>query len=333
MNEPASTKPPGRPSPMTNVFVVAALAAAIYGVLVRFVLGLAHANSAAIVSEGFIFLAPLAIGYLAIYQIEIERKTNVLTWIFFPWLPATLCFLIALLFLLEGVICIVFIFPAVLLFSSIGGVLAGVITRKFTKSKSTMVCAALLPFVVAMVEANIQPPSENRVVHSQVLIHASPQVVWDNIKDVRAIAPSELKSTWTHAIGFPRPIAATLSHAGVGGVRTATFEHGLTFFETVTDWQPNQRLSFRIKADTEHIPPTTLDEHVTIGGRYFDVLHGEYQIEPLSNGDVMLHLLSSQRLSTDFNTYASFWTDAVMQDLQTSILDVIRNRCEQVPAS
>jgi len=83
-----------------------------------------------------------------------------------------------------------------------------------------------------------------------------------------------------------------------------------------------------IKADTAHIPATTLDEHVSIGGRHFDVLDGEYRLEPLADGDILLHLTSHQRLSTDFNGYAGLWTDAVMQNLQTSILEVIKHRCE-----
>jgi hypothetical protein len=115
----------------------------------------------------------------------------------------------------------------------------------------------------------------------------------------------------------------------VGGVRHASFERGLTFIETVTNWEPEQRLAFTIKADTEHIPPTTLDQHVTIGGRYFDVLDGEYRIERLADGDTLLHLESRQRLSTDFNAYAGLWTDAVMNSLQSSILEVVQHRCEQ----
>jgi len=37
-----------------------------------------------------------------------------------------------------------------------------------------------------------------------------------------------------------------------------------------------------IQAD--RIPRETLDEHVTVGGEYFDVLRGDYRLEPLGNG-------------------------------------------------
>ena len=69
-------------------------------------------------------------------------------------------------------------------------------------------------------------------------------------------------------------------------------------------------------------------EHVTVGGKFFDVLYGEYRLEPLSNGGTRLHLLSRHRVSTDFNWYAHLWTDAVMSDLQQRILLVVKNRSE-----
>jgi hypothetical protein len=78
-----------------------------------------------------------------------------------------------------------------------------------------------------------------------------------------------------------------------------------------------------------------LDEHVTVGGDFFDVLRGEYTLEPLPHGTTRLHLESQHRVSTDFNWYAHLWTDAIMADLQNTILLVVKNRCESAadPAS
>ena len=121
---------------------------------------------------------------------------------------------------------------------------------------------------------------------------------------------------------------ATLSYEGIGGVRHATFEGGDLFIETIDAWDSEHRLAFSIHAQTAQIPKATLDEHVTVGGQFFDVLRGEYRLEPLSNGTTRLHLSSQHRLSTDFNWYAHFWTDAIMADLQNTILLVIRNRCQ-----
>jgi hypothetical protein len=171
-------------------------------------------------------------------------------------------------------------------------------------------------------------PQTVRTVETQITINASPRVVWQNIERVREIEKNEQKTSMFHLLGFPRPVEATLSHEGVGAVRHASFEGGLVFVETITKWEPQEELSFSIKADTGSIPPTTLDEHVTVGGDYFDVLEGRYKIEPLSNEQVVLRLSSKHRLSTRFNLYAGWWTDNIMRDIQENILGIIKNRCE-----
>ena len=171
-------------------------------------------------------------------------------------------------------------------------------------------------------------PLQVRTVETTVAIHASSAVIWRNIERVPAIQPREIRPAWTHTVGFPLPVEATLDHEGVGGERHTSFDRGLLFIETITEWEPEKRIAFSIAAATAHIPPTTLDEHVTIGGRYFDVLNGEYWLEPRADGTILLHLSSQERLSTDFNAYAALWSDAVMKDLQGSILEVVKHRCE-----
>jgi hypothetical protein len=219
--------------------------------------------------------------------------------------------------------------PIALILSSLGGLIGGAaLWNARGDVKLPLACVLLFPVMVAPIESHLTPPLQLRTVETQILIRATPAVVWSNIERVRAISPQELTPTWTHAIGFPRPIAATLSHEGVGGVREASFERGLLFFETVNRWEPNRLLAFSIKADTAHIPATTLDDHVQIGGRYFDVLQGEYALKPSPDGTVLLHLSSRERLSTDFNPYAGLWTDAIMKSLQESILKVVKARCE-----
>ena len=110
-------------------------------------------------------------------------------------------------------------------------------------------------------------------------------------------------------------------------MRHATFERGVEFLERVTTWDEPRDLGFDIAAGT--IPATGLDEHVTVGGKYFDVLEGHYHIEPLANGDMRLHLTSTHRLSTSFNVYAHLWTDFIMSDTQRYILAIIKRRCER----
>jgi hypothetical protein len=282
-----------------------------------------------VMTFGFLVVAPFTIGWICTAGSRADERSHWAAWIFAPWLAILLSFVILFLAAIEGAICIIMATPIALAIGSLGGIAGGLAARsRILSSRSTTLCLAVLPLLLPGFEMQRTAPLDTRTVSTSIRIHAPAAVVWNNVKTVPRIDHSEIQPTWTHAIGFPLPVEATLDHDGVGGVRHATFEGGLLFVETIDEWEPGQRIGFTIAADTAHIPPTTLDEHVTIGGRFFDVLDGEYRLEPLANGDILLHLRSRQRLNTDFNAYAALWTDAVMRNLQQSILEVVKHRCE-----
>lgn len=283
-----------------------------------------------IMTVGFLAFVPLSMGYIAVdsyLRRTPAEHVDWRAWILLPPASVLLAIAFALLVGWEGRICVVFAAPVMFVFSLIGGLAARALWYAIRRRAQGTVSALALPLLVLVAEAHIAPVRQIRTVNTEILVHAPASVVWDNIKSVRAIAPSELSNSWVTRIGFPKPVAATLSHDGVGGVRDATFTGGLVFTETIKQWRPEADLCFSIHANTDSIPPTTLDEHVSIGGAFFDVLAGEYELEPRGDG-VLLHLSSRERLSTHFNPYAGIWTDAVMRSIQNQILEVIRTRSE-----
>lgn len=273
-------------------------------------------------------------GFVTIFLVESSKAQRVTVWAFLPWVPILGGTLGTVLVFWEGTICAVLFLPISLTLSTLGGLAAGytVSLRSSRRARNvTLGCVLALPLLVTPWEGKVFNQNEIRSVETSVVIHASPDEVWRNIERVREIQPGELAPSWTRRIGFPAPLEATLSAEGVGGVRHATFTGGVLFIEDVDVWAPNERLAFSIHAQSEQIPKWTLDDHVRVGGQFFDVLRGEYRIEPVSPGVVRLRLSSEHRLTTDFNWYARLWTDAIMRDIQTTILEVIRNRCGSRP--
>jgi hypothetical protein len=319
-----------------NLIMLGAAIGFFYGVGLR-VLANYHPAHSVVMTAGFICLMPFAMGCIAVYFAEIGEPQRIYKWLLLPWVPLMAALGAMMLTLLEGSICIAMFAPLAMLLASAGGVLGGLAARFIRSNRArrfTMTCVMFLPLLTAPWERHVLYQNQEREVENVIDIAASPEVIWRNIERVRAIRADELPTSWSHRIGFPDPVEATLSHEGVGGVRNASFTGGLYFLETVDLWEPGHRLAFTIAAQTDAIPPTTLDEHVRVGGAYFDVLRGEYRLEPLGNGTIRLHLSSRHRISTDFNWYAHLWTDAVMSDLQERILFVIRNRCEaKTPSS
>jgi len=306
----------------------------IYGAVLRYGFGWEN-KIFRTVTLGFVLLAPFAMGFITVFVIERRQAQPIWTWFLYPWIPVLGGVAGAGVMLWEGLICIAMFIPIALVASILGGVAAGLIGRMVRSRASrnaSLVCVACLPLLITPFERQLFSQRDLRSVENVIDIKASPSIVWRNIERVPAIRASELKPSWSHTIGFPNPVEATLSKEGVGGVRNATFEGGVLFIETVNIWEPEHHLGFSIKAQTDQIPKTTLDEHVTIGGQYFDVLHGDYETEPLPNGTTRLHLRSLHRVSTDLNWYAHIWKDAIMGDLQGRILHVIRDRSEREEA-
>lgn len=311
-------------------YAIAATAGLFVALLGRFTFASKAFNDAGgLLMLCFLVLIPMALGAVTAH---FTPTTATKTWrlVLGPVVTVLLFLATALLFHLEGMICVLIISPLFLLTSWLGAFLYSTLTKGRSNDQNTYVVAAfaLLPFLLAPVEGLLTTPNDYRRVENTIVIQASPAVVWQHIIRVPPIQAQDLGASLVDDIGFPRPVEATLSYEGVGGVRRATFERGVEFIETVDLWEPQRRLSFSIAPNTATIPPTTFDEHVTVGGRFFDVLRGTYELEPAGAGRTRLILYSQQRLSTHLNPYAGLWTDFVMSEIQRRILTVIRQRCE-----
>ena len=315
-----------------NLFVTGVVAGITYGLVIRFCLKLFPNNHIlSVMTIGFIVLVPLAMGFISVYLVERQEPQGYAAWIFLPWVTVLGATFGSMLPAWEGFICAILFLPIAVVLASIGGIFGGWLARSKTAAPTKNIivgCMLVLPLLVGSVEPRFFGSKEIRDVETATMISASPEIVWRNIERVRAIQSNELKPSWSRRIGFPAPIEATLSHEGNGGIRHASFANGVMFIETVDVWEPERRLAFSIHAETAQIPAATLDEHVRVGGEFFDVLRGEYVIEPVANGVTRLRLSSQHRISTDFNWYARLWTDAIMRDTQESILSVLKSRCE-----
>ena len=313
--------------PATRSLVLGVAGGLVCGLSLRVGFSYGREDFLALMSLTFLLLVPAVMGFVTVFVMERGAPRRWLTWVFAPFVPVMLALVVAMLFKLEGLICVVMLVPIALLAGAVGGVTGGLVARRKTRvGHEVLGVAIVLPLIVGMVESRAPSLRTDHEVRSATSIRASPARVWAEIAWVPAIKPDELPPLWTHRIGFPRPVEATLSREGAGAVRHATFERGVSFLETVDAWEPGRRLAFGIRA--ESVPPEALDEHVAIGGAYFDVLRGEYILEPTADGSTRLVLTSTHRLSTHFNPYAALWVDAVMSDIQRGILDVVRRRAE-----
>lgn len=285
---------------------------------------------AGVMSAAFLFGVPAATGALTVWLAGQSGPVPLRRALLLPWMACGTAVAVAMLTLIEGSICLAMAAPVFLLMGSLGGWAMWWTQRRRQgrpeQGLASLSVAALLPLLWGGAEAQFAVPADTWQVSNVQVISAPVEVVWAQVASVPKIDPSELPPSFAHFIGLPRPIAATLSAPAKGGVRMASFERGLVFREEVTDWQPGKTIAFAIRA--EQAPAEALDEHVVVGGRYFDVLDGRYTLRAIDPQHTEVTLTSTHRLSTTLNGYAGLWTRAIMWDLQRVILHVVAKRCE-----
>ncbi|WP_255037823.1 hypothetical protein [Lacihabitans soyangensis] len=220
------------------------------------------------------------------------------------------------------------ILPIFLLASSIGGLIGGYFKQKKKDNKVYLSVLTILPLLVSPIESYMGANSTPYKAYTYIDINAPVDKIWDNVTRVSEIKKEQDKGWLTNLLNFPRPIKAELNFEGVGAYREAIFTNGLVFHETVTEYVDNKKMSFTIKALPHEIPLTTMDEHLVIGGKYFDVLNGTYELEKLNDKTYRLHLWSNFKLTTTFNFYASWWAKNIMKDIQNNILQIEKQRAE-----
>ena len=233
-----------------------------YGVAARFLFERNEMGSwFATMTWSFLTLVPLAMGFLTV---RAHPNPSLRYRLLAPWIPITLTVLVSWAVGWEGAICIVMAYPILLITGSFGGLLGGWSRLRPVAPAGALI---LIPWLLAPVEARWHPgPTVREVETAIITIHAPAEVVWRNVIEVPAIAPAEVRPALFTRMGFPRPISATLTGTGVGAIRHALIRRRRAVRRDGYRLGSEHRLSFIIRAQTDSIPPSTLDPHVTIGG-------------------------------------------------------------------
>jgi hypothetical protein len=319
-------------NPLTRSVLIGALCGILYGFGTQFFARILMKNSEPlksaflVMSIAYVFVLPAVIGMIHVFIRSREKIPGFVAAIFEPMLPAGACLVLSLAVHWEGTICLVMALPVIMLMAALGGLIMKLVLG--FKGKSLVFATfVFMPIPLSLAEQNIPLPQEKQIVTNSIRIAAPAEKVWAKI--VRVDRITEPQESFFFTMGFPKPVEAVLTGDGIGQTRLATFERGLQFFETVTAWRVNEKLAFTIKADPNMTPLTTLDEHVTVGGAFFDVLSGTYEIEKHGPHEVTLKLYSEHRVSTHYNFYARIWSRYLMSEIQSNILKIVKQRAER----
>jgi hypothetical protein len=281
------------------------------------------------VTLGFLCLVPLALGALTVYTAPDPEHLSRRYACFMPWWPCLVFVVLAVVLGREAWICVVMAVPLVFPFASLGGLVMREVLRyrDETGRRSSLVMAVLLVIPYAVTPLEGPPATQTRTVHARTVVEAPLEVVWGNIIRFRAVTPDEHRPSLFHLAGLPRPVSATLSREGLGGIRRGQWEDGLAFNGTVTEWEPPRSYALRLSVERGADAPAP--PLLWAMGDAFEVLGDRYVLEPIGERRVVLHLITDHRLTAHVGWYGALWTDLLMHDLQMYILRLVKARCER----
>ncbi len=300
-----------------------------YGLFGRFLVPHAPVGwNLEILSFAFLCATPVTIGAIVVYGLR-DSALSVWRMIWAPWLAILLALVGSMIALLEGFICIILVAPLFLAASSLGGLVMGLLLRWRGKSKATLNGFLVLPIALFLIEPPlaIQPI----VLEEQValIVEATPQRIWSEIKNARSIQRDELAFSFAHMIGVPRPLEGYNIATTNGEVRFSTWERGVNFSAEITEQIQHRSITWRYRFTPNSFPKGSLDDHVTVGGKYFNLYDTTFNLEPLSPTTTRLEIISHYSVNSGINFYGIPMARFIAKDFMGTIVKLYKSRSEK----
>ncbi|WP_156874128.1 SRPBCC family protein [Sphingorhabdus lutea] len=240
-------------------------------------------------------------------------------------LAASMLGTLALLMLaLEGFYCILLIAPLAMIMAIIGGFMGRRIAIAKNGRSSTLSSIAMLPFIFAIEAA--MPPELTINASEEIIISASPNIVWDALTSNK---PINISPGIVGAAGLAYPLKSELKAKKEGGERIGVFSTGMAR-EIITVWQAEQRLEFKVLEQPpamEEMSPYRKVHAPHLSG-YFDTGKTEFSLTSMPNNRTKLTVRSTHILRIDPILYwepVASW--AIGQNMKRVLLS-IKNEAE-----
>lgn len=306
------------------------LAGALLGIAFRLIYSGSPGGPLSPMEGEFVYLVPLAVGAFTVYVAETKQRRS---WAYYAWAPVianTLFVFGTMAILLEGLICVIIILPLFVILGMVGGMLMGAFSRATKWPKQSVYSFIMLPLVLGVIPPHEVEPRQFSSIERSITIPAAPEIVWRQIHDVRDIQPDEVDEGWIYRIGVPLPLAGVTQEIDNESVRKITMGKSIYFDQVVIDWQDERYVRWIYRFYDDSFPPRALDDHVKIGGHYFDLIDTAYRLTPTENGHAtVLNIRMSYRVSTQFNWYAESIAQLLIGNFEEVILRFYRRRAMQ----
>lgn len=303
------------------------LAGALCGVVLRLIFSGDHDFPWNAMHPAFVGFAPLAVGAVTVYVAELSARRSWRYYVFAGMLANVLFVMATMAILIEGLICAILILPLFAIYGALGAVLMGAICRRTNwPRKATVYSFALTPMLLAALLPAGAGDAYTGVIERSLVIQADAPAIWRQLHDTRDIGEDEVARGWMYRIGVPLPLSGVTRITPQGLVRDVRMGKGIHFSQHSTQWETNRYVRWTYRFSDDSFPPGALDDHVRIGGQYFDVIDTEYVLTPGAAQSTTLTVRMRYRVSTQFNWYAKALARGLIGNFEEVILALYARR-------
>jgi hypothetical protein len=275
----------------------------------------------------FIYLAPLAVGAITVYLAERQLRRS---WGYYVVAGITANALFAvgtMVAFLEGIICVIVVLPLFVVIGMVGSLIMGAVCQLTNWPKQTAYSLVLLPLVLGAIEPTANLPVRLRTIERSVLVDAPREVVWDQLMNVRDIRREEVEDGLAFRIGVPPPESAVSADIDGHAVRRVSMGKQVYFDQVETQRREHEYIRWAQRFYPDSFPPGSFDEHVVMGGEYFDIDAVSYTLATEGSA-TRLTLTMHYRVSTRFNWYADAVARLLLGNLEGVLLGVYQQRSQ-----
>ncbi len=230
---------------------------------------------------------------------------------------------------MEGLICLIMALPLAMFLTFLGSLVGWAMSTRFFSNRvrtNTLVMLVVgLPLLMGAEDATYDE-SHRIEVSTEVIVDASPKVVWEHLVDAAAL-PMPEDTLFQRGVAHPTDIR--LDGDGPGATLVGNFSTG-PFEVSIDEWDEPNRLTMSV---VEH-PPTMqewsiygdIDAPHIVG--YFACESGEIQLEELPAGGTKLTGITRCRQDLGPAPYWSLWSERIIDRLHHHVLEDIGHRAE-----
>jgi hypothetical protein len=269
-------------------------------------------DAGAILTFSEFVLVPISMGIIAMKSWMLTRK-RLVSLLPYAILNSIIGVSLSFLFMGEGYICLIIVFPLIL-----GFMWTGVVLGKYflPKNNKTLKASTAFIFLLLFVCDTFSEHNYTNLVTDEITIAAPRHEVW------KYVASHPVNTTepdyWLFKVGLPRPIQSTVTGDTVGSKRKCIFSNGATFDELVVESETDRLFTFDILKQP--------DDPEIIG--HIEIQRGQFILKENVDGSTTLIGKSWYKLRVYPVWYYDLWAQDITRKVHLRVMEHIKALAE-----